>query len=86
MPSVKTYLLLSATIFGRQIYQIGTNEIAARHAGIRTRAIKTTLFAALGVVSALAGLMFVTQLGTVREELRLGGWLQRVVRARLGGT
>ena len=79
-------LLLSATIFGRQIYQIGTSEIAARHAGIRTRTIKTTLFAALGVVSALAGMMFVSQLGTVRYDLGLGGELQMVLMAMLGGT
>jgi rhamnose transport system permease protein len=79
-------LLLSATIFGRQIYQIGTNEIAARHAGIKTRTIKTVLFASLGVVSALAGMMFVSQLGTVRYDLGLGGELQMVLMAMLGGT
>ena len=79
-------LLLSATIFGRQIYQIGTNEIAARHAGIKTRTIKTVLFATLGVVSALAGMMFVSQLGTVRYDLGLGGELQMVLMAMLGGT
>ena len=32
--------VLGGTIFGRQIYQIGTNEVAARHAGIRTARIK----------------------------------------------
>ena len=79
-------LLLSATIFGRQIYQTGTNEIAAQHAGIRTRMIKTVLFVSLGVVSALAGMMFVSQLGTVRYDLGLGGELQMVLMAMLGGT
>ena len=33
-------LVLGATVYGRQIYQIGTNEVAARHAGIRTTRIK----------------------------------------------
>ena len=61
-------------------------EIAARHAGIRTRTIKTVLFATLGVVSALAGMMFVSQLGTVRYDLGLGGELQMVLMAMLGGT
>ena len=79
-------LLLSATIFGRQIYQTGTNEIAAQHAGIRTRMIKTALFVALGVVAALAGMMFTSQLGTVRYDLGLGGELQMVLMAMLGGT
>ena len=79
-------LLLSATIFGRQIYQTGTNEVAAQHAGIRTRMIKTALFVALGVVAALAGMMFTSQLGTVRYDLGLGGELQMVLMAMLGGT
>jgi rhamnose transport system permease protein len=79
-------LLLGTTIFGRQIYQTGTNEIAARHSGIRTRTIKTALFATLGVVSALAGMMFTSQLGTVRYDLGLGGELQMVLMAMLGGT
>lgn len=79
-------LLLSATIFGRQVYQTGTSEIAARHAGIRTRFIKSTLFVSLGVVSALAGMMFTSQLGTVRYDLGLGGELQMVLMAMLGGT
>ncbi|HVY50144.1 MAG TPA: ABC transporter permease [Devosia sp.] len=79
-------LLLSATIFGRQIYQTGTSEVAAQHAGIRTRLIKTTLFVTLGVVSALAGMMFTSQLGTVRYDLGLGGELQMVLMAMLGGT
>src|SRR3569623_1266671 len=79
-------LLLGATIFGRQIYQPGTNEVAAQHAGIRTRRIKTTLFVTLGVVSALAGMMFTSQLGTVRYDLGLGGELQMVLMAMLGGT
>src|SRR3569833_4003165 len=79
-------LLLSATIFGRQSYQTGTNELAAQHAGIRSRMIKTVLFASLGVVSALAGMMFVSQLGTVRYDLGLGGELQMVLMAMLGGA
>jgi rhamnose transport system permease protein len=79
-------LLLGATIFGRQVYETGTNEIAAQHAGIRTRRIKTTLFVTLGVTSALAGMMFTSQLGTVRYDLGLGGELQMVLMAMLGGT
>ncbi|MBN8998793.1 MAG: ABC transporter permease [Rhizobiales bacterium] len=79
-------LVLGGTIFGRQIYQTGTNEVAARYAGIRTRRIKTVLFAALGLTSALAGMMFTSQLGTVRYDLGLGGELQMVLMAMLGGT
>ena len=75
------------TIFGRQIYQIGTNEIAARHAGIRTRAHQDRRCSSRsGVVSALAGMMFASRLGSVRYDLGLGGELQMVLMAMLGGT
>lgn len=79
-------LVLAGTIFGRQIYQIGTNEIAARHAGIRTRRIKLILFLLVGVVSAVAGMMTASRLGSVRYDLGLGGELQMVLMAMLGGT
>ncbi|MBN9311375.1 ABC transporter permease [Devosia sp.] len=78
--------LLSRTIVGRQIYQIGTNEVAARHAGIRSARIKFGLFLAVGLVSATAGMMTASRLGSVRYDLGLGGELQMVLMAMLGGT
>jgi rhamnose transport system permease protein len=79
-------LVLAGTIFGRQIYQIGTNEIAARHAGIRSRQIKFVLFLLVGVTAAIAGMMTASRLGSVRYDLGLGGELQMVLMAMLGGT
>ena len=84
--SVALGLVLGTTVFGRQIYLIGTNEIAARHAGIRTRRIKMILFLAMGLASALAGLLTASRLGSVRYDLGLGGELQMILMAMLGGT
>lgn len=84
--SVILGVVLSMTIFGRQIYQIGTNEVAARHAGIRSQRIKMSLFLLMGLVSAAAGLMTASRLGSVRYDLGLGGELQMVLMAMLGGT
>lgn len=79
-------LVMGLTIFGRQIYLIGTNVDAARHAGIRAARIKTMLFLLLGLVAAIAGLMTASRLGSVRYDLALGGELQMVLIAMLGGT
>jgi len=79
-------LILAGTIFGRQIYQIGTNEVAARYAGIRTRRIKLALFLLMGLVAAIAGMLTASRLGSVRYDLGLGGELQMVLMAMLGGT
>lgn len=79
-------LLLGTTVIGRQIYQIGTNQQAALHAGINAKRIKVGLFLLLGLVSAAAGIMAASRLGSVRYDLVLGGELQMVLMAMLGGT
>lgn len=79
-------LVLGTTVIGRQIYQIGTNQRAALHAGINTKRIKVGLFLLLGVVSAAAGIMAASRLGSVRYDLVLGGELQMVLMTMLGGT
>jgi rhamnose transport system permease protein len=84
--SIVLGLVLGATIFGRQIYLIGTNEVAARHAGVRSKHIKMILFVLTGLTSAIAGLMTASRLGSVRYDLGLGGELQMVLMAMLGGT
>ncbi len=86
LTSIVLGLVLSATIYGRQIYQVGTNEMAARHAGIRSKQIKVGLFLLLGLASAVAGLMTASRLGSVRYDIALGGELQMVLMAMLGGT
>jgi rhamnose transport system permease protein len=84
--SILLGLVLGTTIFGRQIYLIGTNDVAAHHSGIRTNRIKMILFAVTGLVSAFAGLMTASRLGSVRYDLGLGGELQMILMAMLGGT
>lgn len=84
--SIVLALVLGTTVFGRQIYLVGTNEMAARYAGLRAKRIKMILFLAVGVVSAIAGLMTASRLGSVRYDLAAGGELQMILMAMLGGT
>lgn len=79
-------IVLSGSIFGRHIYLIGTNETSARHTGIRSARVKVVLFLAVGLLSAVAGLLTASRLGSVRYDLGLGGELQMVLMAMLGGT
>jgi len=79
-------VVLGMTILGRQIYQIGTSPVAAQHAGIRVNRIKMGLFVAMGIVSALAGLLTASRLGSVRYDLATGAELQMVLIVMLRGT
>lgn len=84
--SIALGLFLGITIYGRQIYQIGTSEVAAIHAGIRVRRIKMGLFIASGITSSIAGLMVASRLGSVRYDLASGAELTMVLIVMLGGT
>lgn len=76
----------ATSIRGRQIYQIGTNPIAALHAGIPVERIRMSLFVASGGISAIAGLLTASRLGSVRYDLASGGELQVILIVMLGGT
>jgi putative multiple sugar transport system permease protein len=51
------------TTVGRRIYALGGNEKAARPSGINTDRLVFLAFVNMGVLSALAGMMFATRLG-----------------------
>jgi rhamnose transport system permease protein len=79
-------LLLNKTVFGRNIYALGTNEKAARFSGIHVTKMKLILFASSGVISALAGIIMISRLGIARYNLAQGGELEIVTITLLGGT
>lgn len=55
------HFILSQTEFGRQIYAIGGNQIAARVSGIKVGRIKFILFVISGTMAAIAGMLIAAQ-------------------------
>ena len=78
-------IVLNYTVFGRQVYAIGTNETAARFSGIPVDRIKMILFCFSGFFGSLAGIMMVSRLGVSRFDMATGGELDYVTVALLGG-
>ncbi|MGW5879946.1 ABC transporter permease [Nocardiopsis terrae] len=79
-------VLLHASVLGRSLYDIGNNAEAARFAGVRVRWTKFWLFAASGLVSAGAGVLWTLQYGTSRADTAFGLELQVVAAVLLGGV
>ncbi len=80
-------LFLRYTNLGRQIYQVGGNEEAARLAGINVARVKIVTYAISGFLSAIAGLMLVARMQS-GEAVRTGvGWeLDAIAAAAIGGV
>jgi ribose transport system permease protein len=79
-------LLLSRSVFGRQLIAIGTNEEAVRLAGINPRPAKITVFALLGFLTGLGAVFYTSRLGSSDPNAGIGLELAAIAAVVIGGT
>jgi putative multiple sugar transport system permease protein len=76
----------SNTTIGRRIYALGGNEKAARLSGIRTDRLTFYAFLNMGVLAALAGLVFTARLNSATPQAGLGFELDVIAACFIGGA
>ena len=74
------------TVIGRQIYAIGGNAKAASLSGIKTERLTFLTFVNMGVLAALAGLVFAARLNTATPKAGLGFELDVIAACFIGGA
>lgn len=80
------WLFLHLTIYGRRLYAIGNNPMAARYSGIKVDNYRLALLTLNGFVSALAAVLLVSRIATARPNMA-GGWeLEVITIVILGGV
>ena len=80
------YYVLRHTRFGRYVYALGGNEEAARLSGLRTRSIKTAVYAVSGLLAALAGIISTARLSSAQPTAGTGYELDAIAAVVVGGT
>lgn len=80
------HILLSGTIFGRQVYAVGGNEEAARLSGINVKRVKFLVFAITGALCGLAGIIQAATLGSGDPKSGDKWELQVIAAVVVGGT
>lgn len=78
--------IMRFTVFGRSMYAIGANPVAARLAGIKTKSAIFIAFLMSGVAVVIGGLILVSQLGAASPQAGLGLELAVVTAVILGGA
>jgi ribose transport system permease protein len=78
--------VLKFTPYGRHIYAIGGNELASRLVGIRVIRIKISVYAISGMLSALAGIIFVSRMNAGQPTIGPSWLMPSVTAAIIGGT
>jgi len=76
----------SSTTIGRRIYALGGNEKAARLSGIKTDRLTFYAFLNMGILAALAGLIFTARLNTATPKAGLGFELDVIAACFIGGA
>jgi putative multiple sugar transport system permease protein len=74
------------TTVGRRVYALGGNEKAAKLSGIRTERLTFLTFVNMGVLAALAGLIFAARLNTATPKAGLGFELDVIAACFIGGA
>ncbi len=84
--AIITAIILSRTTFGRSLYAIGNNELAARFSGIPVRRNKLIIYTLSGFMSGFAGYVLVSRVSTTRSDMGSGWELDAIAAVVLGGT
>ena len=79
-------LFLHKARFGRYTYAIGSNEFAARAAGINTKRHLSKIYILSGILAGLSGYYYYLRLGCGAPTSGLGGELQAIAAVVIGGA
>jgi putative multiple sugar transport system permease protein len=79
-------VLANRSVFGRQIYAVGGNLQAATLSGVKVKAVTFWLFVNMGVLAAVAGIVFAGRLGQGNPTAGTNAELDAIAAAFIGGA
>ena len=86
---VVVWVLLARTTYGRRLYGIGTNDVAARWAGLPVRGTRFKAYTYAGLISGFVAVVTVAQFASARPDAGVSGngmALPAITIAVLGGV
>jgi rhamnose transport system permease protein len=78
-------IVLHKTTFGRKVYAIGSNRLAAAYSGIKVQKIRFIVYSLVGLTCGLSALFYSSWMGTVRSDIATGYELEAISMVVLGG-
>ncbi|GAB2750988.1 multiple monosaccharide ABC transporter permease [Nocardioides pakistanensis] len=78
--------IMRRTVFGRHIYAVGGNVEAATMSGVKTKKIDFLVMTNMGVLAALAGMVFAARLTAANPKAGVNFELDAIAAAFIGGA
>jgi len=92
-PFVFTLIILALVLFlvkktktGRYIYAIGNNKEAAKILGIKVDKIRVMIYGIVGLISSLAGVLYVARLGSAQSSIGENWPMNSIAASVIGGV
>jgi len=77
---------LGWTRIGRMIYAVGSNPEAARVTGVNVPAIRTLVYAIMGTITGLSGVLWVSKYASAQGDTAIGYEMNVIAACVLGGV
>ena len=77
--------VLHKTVFGRYLYAIGSNRVAAEYACVPVKKIRLICYTLIGLVSSFAAVYYASWTGSIRSDIGAGYELEAISMVVLGG-
>ncbi|MEZ4667443.1 MAG: ABC transporter permease [Anaerolineae bacterium] len=79
-------IVLRQTLFGRYVYAIGGNAVAARLSGVPVMPVKVLAYALCGLLAGIGGMLMAASTGVISPGLGAGSEFYTIAAVVLGGT
>lgn len=79
-------VVLNCTSYGRHIFALGGNKVAARASGVSTRAVEASAYVISGMTAALAGCVLAARISTGHPSTGEGLEMDAIAATVVGGT
>ncbi len=79
-------LVMHKTVFGRQMFAIGSNKKAAAYAGVKVEKVRMIVFTLTGLMCGLAAVVYTANTGSIKSNVAEGYDLEAISMCVLGGV
>jgi len=79
-------LLLTRTVFGRQVYAVGGNAIAAHYSGVNVKRVRLFVYIISGTLAGIAAILLMSKLVSGQPTAGQGYELYAIAAVVVGGT
>jgi ribose transport system permease protein len=79
-------LIMRDAVFGRHVYAVGGNELAARFSGLPIERVRLAVYTVAGALAGVAGLIVTSRLDSAQPNAGLGYELDSIAAVVIGGA